>query len=286
MIYTNESIRDPELFLQAEESVVGELQDGDSELISGDDIDMLVTKYDLGDDVLSVGRNLRVVSKVLGRLYLSGSAQGIVIGDSEVQVSWYPSPKYVNNLMQELGLRPGEDTFAFTHCSMGGDIPANEYFRHLQAGEYPLSTQSRRFDHDRHDDHAIGVILAPPMFAQSMMKMIGRYKPLIPRKDPDALPRKGSVKYYVQDFDYLTTGMSWQIRDFADELDQDFQDVVMRGESLYPFPSSFLTEKKSRLESRHDFERRAGEVLFNHLVELKPRIDELQKSIAPLRATV
>ena len=271
MIVTQENIVDPVGYVNANPSLLNQ----DKIVISGFDLDMLIEPLQTNEPPV-VGQTETKESPHLGRLYLSGVAYGIEVDGRYADVSWYPSPAYVNELIEKMGLRPGEDVLRFVHNNQVNEynrIPIEPYCKDLADGNFPQTTHSGFFGHDRRSDHAIGVLLAPQVFAKNVMAEangalgFGRFG------------RKTALDSVGSHFDSASAGISRYTNKLSVNLTTT--DVSSSGEDLYYHHyiqwmlSAGDTEKQRRKAGAN-----IHEVIFSHLVELKPTLDRLKAEVA------
>ena len=253
MISTVENIVDPVEFLSVNMELVERLGRAESELISGSDIDMLVTNLGV-EEPQSVGRIDSMTSRVLGRLYMEGVVQGQLIGSTHVKIDWYPSPNHVNDMSEKLDLTPGKDVMKFVHSTYDA-IPPKAYLAHLRSGEFPQSTgTSYLFWHDRDEDHAPGVLLAPPAFAQGILE------------------RKQTIRW----FDMATADIGRITNALALNLDNDVPPHFDEIKTIYGLSATADMLGIKRWRKKENLQA-AVELIFNHLKMLKPKIEKLEK---------
>lgn len=218
---------------------------------------------------------------------MRGEAFAVPVGEQHANLTWFPSPPYVNEMLGSLGLEPGENVLSFTHAN-GDKLKAVEYASHLARGEYPQSTGLDFFKHDRIDDHAIAVILAPEIFTRGVIAVaqehIG-YDEL-----PDISKNLPKTNIAVE-FDHMTFGVRHLIRDIwpqvlagasTPELDLSDNDMNWYGS---PFDDQTQARYMRVLWgmdrqtscSRERTWQHVADLVFERLSELAPAIAELQK---------
>lgn len=160
LIYIPEAIIDPLEYLASYPELMSKIDPSETLIVSGADFDVLVEP--LGNEMSKWGRVDEEVTPVLGNLYKQGQVFGALVGKHHVDLEWYPSPAYSNQLSEKMGLKPGEDVFKFVHSPNNELIPLPRFVEHASNFEYPQSTGRSYFSHDRRgDDHSLGVFLMP-----------------------------------------------------------------------------------------------------------------------------
>lgn len=285
MITTSEALVDPVAFVKENhESFDGE------QIVSGLDFDVLVSPINQHTSLPTKRRRLeKIVSPVLGELYMQGEAYAVPVGEQRANLTWFPSPHYVNEMLGSLGLEPGQDVLRFTHASHD-EITGHEYASHLADGEYPQSVGSFLFGHDRRDDHAIAVILSPEVFTRGVMAVAQEHT------GHDELPnirRKGKLEEdIVTKFDDMTFGLRNLIRTIWPQILKggSTAELDLSNDDFNWYGSSFDSQTKARYmqilwgmdkqtsRSRKQTWQHVADLVFERLNELAPAISELQKA--------
>lgn len=274
MITTNENITDPVEFLKADPALAAGLEPGGAIAISGPDVDVSIKR--LKYDAVRFGRVSEHTSRFLGNIYVQCAAYGEQVDGISYDLGWFPSPTAVNNLIESMGLRPGEDVMRFTH-SEGAEISAKRYFKHITDKEYPQSTDagSFTFAHDRNRDHAIGVLLMPKAMTDVIV---------------ETAKRGGMHSKYTftktsgmaESFD-RTTGTLGKIADqeLWPRLANQEEDAVEKVANDTTWSNFISAPKLWPTHERGAKKRRLDRIkmLSDHLLELHPKVVELQSEL-------
>ncbi len=296
MIFTNERIVDPVAFMEANPDIVNHfepaapyyhpvIEETNGVIVSGPDIDMLVSN-ETPQHTKSFRKETEP-SPVLGPLYRDGHVGRYLLGDGYINIAWYPSPRYVNNLLEQLELRPGEDVLKFAHAPGHDEIPGPVYAAYLQRGEFPQSAGEvpRDFDHDRGGAHAPGVILAPKNFTvraitTALLYDQRRRGPITPSEteNPVANFDRASEKLsYIQH----QLG-NWGLKDTYSDHNTDLHLFNVSLDVLYQYLTgdSVIYTADHYNRNPPGAAQRVGETIFDHIHELMPRIEALQTELA------
>jgi hypothetical protein len=215
---------------------------------------------------------------------MQGEAYDVSVGERRANLTWYPSPHYVNEMLGSLGLEPGQDVLRFTHAT-DSLLTGREYASHLAHGEYPQSNGRDFFRHDRNDDHAIAVILAPEIFTRGVMTVaqahVGR----------DELPNISRESFTEQDivgkFENMTTRLGNIIDNLWPQILRGSQTAelnplkVGRGRFGRGTKASYMRtlwgmDKQTAYSDERAWQH-VADLVFERLSELAPAIAELQK---------
>jgi hypothetical protein len=291
VLYTNEAIVDPVAYIQANPEIVQQVPNNSGAeglVISAPDFDVMVSKmqFEPGDEIK---RYEVETGDVLGALYRNGSATVPLNIEQGTTASarYYPSPRYVNNLVERLDLRPGEDVLRFAHAVGYDDIPGPVYAKHLQAGEFPQSAgrSSNHFAHDRGSDHAPGVILAPKEFTQRAIHMATLYDKY---QDTRHISKEFNpvVNFDTasSDVGFVSSSLYSNIK--AGEMHYAPERTLCRISRYmaYDYIEDVPYDHLKDVSGGYDEEaRKAGELIFNHLLELAPKIVALQNEQAAIQ---
>lgn len=280
MIYTAEKIVDPVQFIQADPSLIDNTQDPNWQIVSGADIDVLVIRTtNPNDDEPKI--RTKKTCRLLGELYIQGFAVNIPVGTGTIDIDWFPSPVYNNELSEELGLRPGEDVLRFTHAEHD-QVPGRPYLEHIARGEFPQSTGWRRFTHDRSYDHAPGVFLMPAAITKAVkresVRVLGHRKADTKRETPvGKLSRVDQMANRIDDVSAYIAHYAHVDIDEAKAVEEALRylgsRVLERGVTGY-----FWADERKRQERLKGRRVILPEVIFNHIVELRPAIEAAKQA--------
>lgn len=282
MIQTKEHIYDPVDFLQAYPEIVN-CPAIPALVISGMDKDVLVTPVDPLLFARAPHREEWCSNEVLGNLYMAGSAYSVEITGKIFNLSWFPSPTYVNDLAARLGLTPGVDVLKFVHSPGYGTIPSARYILHLANGEFPQSTQDELFHHDRTNDHAPGVLLAPPGMTKNIIEFASRCIGL------QRAHYYGPSKLLVRKVDKSTASLTNITEEMLGNVngvgaEAKIEELSWRfGWNIY---KKLFKNEVSGLIHPHQYKQVIARIVFEHLFEIYPAIEKLQQEVTavPTRA--
>jgi hypothetical protein len=275
MITTSEAIGDPVGFLLGDETLVDNMNNGEL-CISGEDIVMLLTSRPHRSSTEGVRRTERNINPILGHLYRGGKVFGAQIGGGLYNIDWFPSATYSNNLSELLDRKPGEDVLKFVD-SDHASIPDYSYVDHLAKGEFPQATSGDMFEHDRWNDHAPGALLSPPIVTKSTMELAVNLD-----LSSNGRWQRRKVSSLTKEFDVLTAEINHFTGLVVPNLNKGWEQIAidptfsMLENKVMNAAFFGLKEKISHSRNNYRIRNEIGKILFDHLAELVPKIENLK----------
>ncbi|HSX29846.1 MAG TPA: hypothetical protein VLE73_04790 [Candidatus Saccharimonadales bacterium] len=257
MITTNEAIKDPIAFLQADPSImIG--QQIVSQVITAPDLDVLIEptflRYPNGRTAI------KPVCRFLGDLYFKAIGYTELPNDTRYMLRWFLSSRAMNDLSEELGRKPGEDALKFETVPFDM-IPDGPYVDYMAHGVCAESSGPDEFDHDR-TNHRSGNFLLPPSVVRKVIQRAGSGDERLVAKFDDM-----SAVYN----DIIQNCTTWETINSRKLLSGNLTSDLQVIDCLRAFWTKEDSPKKTR-----KFMADVGKQIIEHLEEIRPRVHEIQ----------